>query len=114
MSTQVFSHTDLATDSERFYNSILGLLDDPDEKGEVNQLMVWWNWCVICEILDSLLMKGTVKYFRYTQMLNVSPPKTARSPGFAKNVRSTRRGKQVQLMDPSDMIFGAYILYLYM
>ena len=43
-SAQVFSHTDLTTDSKRFYNSILELLDDPDEKGEVNQLMMWWNW----------------------------------------------------------------------
>ncbi|KAG6376631.1 hypothetical protein JVT61DRAFT_1615 [Boletus reticuloceps] len=30
-SAQVFSHTDLLTDSEQFYNSILELLDDPDE-----------------------------------------------------------------------------------
>ncbi|KAL4077988.1 hypothetical protein J3A83DRAFT_4186238 [Scleroderma citrinum] len=40
---QVFSHTDLMMDSECFYNSILELLNDPDEKGEVNQLMAWWN-----------------------------------------------------------------------
>ncbi|KIJ12184.1 hypothetical protein PAXINDRAFT_83251, partial [Paxillus involutus ATCC 200175] len=42
--TQVFSRTDLITDSERFYNSILELLEDPDERDEVEQLMVWWNW----------------------------------------------------------------------
>ena len=42
-SAQVFSRTDLITDSERFYNSILELLDDPEEKGEVDQLMAWWN-----------------------------------------------------------------------
>ena len=41
MSAQVFSHTDQVTDSERFYNSILELLDDADEKGEVNQLIAW-------------------------------------------------------------------------
>ena len=40
---QVFSWTDLVMDSERFYNSILELLDDPEEIEEVNQLMVWWN-----------------------------------------------------------------------
>jgi hypothetical protein len=42
-SSPVFSRTDLATDSERFYNSILDLFDDPDEKEEVNNLVVWWN-----------------------------------------------------------------------
>ena len=43
MSTQTFSRTDLVTDSERFYNSVLELLEDPDEKDEVDQLMGWWN-----------------------------------------------------------------------
>ncbi|KAG9315647.1 hypothetical protein JVU11DRAFT_3292 [Chiua virens] len=42
-SAQVFSRTDLVTDSERFYNSILELLFDPDEKEEVDQLLLWWN-----------------------------------------------------------------------
>ena len=40
---QVFSCTDLVTDSEHFYTSILELLDDPEEKSEVDQLMAWWN-----------------------------------------------------------------------
>ena len=104
MSTQVFSRTDLATDSERFYNSILELLDDPDEKGEVNQLMAWWNRCVICETTDLLLIKGTDKYFRYILTSNASRPKTVLFPGFARSVRSTKRGKQARLMDPSDVI----------
>ncbi|KAG9313214.1 hypothetical protein JVU11DRAFT_6673 [Chiua virens] len=43
MSAQVFSRTDLVTDSEHFYNSILELLFDPDEKEEVDQLLLWWN-----------------------------------------------------------------------
>ncbi|KAI5999900.1 hypothetical protein EDD15DRAFT_2193413 [Pisolithus albus] len=42
-SAQVFSHTDLITDSERFYSSIMELLDDPDESDEVDQLITWWN-----------------------------------------------------------------------
>ena len=42
-SAQIFSQTDLVTDSERFYTSIVELLDDPDEKEEVDQLMTWWN-----------------------------------------------------------------------
>jgi hypothetical protein len=39
MVAQVFSRTDLTTDSERFYNSIIKLLQDPDEKDEVEQLL---------------------------------------------------------------------------
>ena len=42
-SSPVFSRTDTATDSERFYNSILDLFDDVDEQEEVNDLLVWWN-----------------------------------------------------------------------
>ncbi|KAI6022311.1 hypothetical protein BKA83DRAFT_4493581 [Pisolithus microcarpus] len=42
-STQVFSWTDLVTDSEQFYISILELLEDLDEADEVDQLMGWWN-----------------------------------------------------------------------
>ncbi|KIM57880.1 hypothetical protein SCLCIDRAFT_129522, partial [Scleroderma citrinum Foug A] len=42
-STQVFSCTDHVTDSKCFYNTILKLLEDPEEKDEVNQLMTWWN-----------------------------------------------------------------------
>ena len=43
MSTQTFSQTDLAMDSEQFYNSVLELLEDPDKKDKVDQLMGWWN-----------------------------------------------------------------------
>ncbi|KAF8835193.1 hypothetical protein BDN67DRAFT_984789 [Paxillus ammoniavirescens] len=42
-SAQVFSRTDLVTDSKHFYTSILDLLNDPEEKEEVDQLLVWWN-----------------------------------------------------------------------
>lgn len=42
-SSPVFSRTDTATDSERFYNSVLDLFDDVDEQEEVNELVVWWN-----------------------------------------------------------------------
>ena len=44
-SSPVFSRSDTATDSERFYNSVLDLFGDPDEQGEVNDLLVWWNRC---------------------------------------------------------------------
>jgi hypothetical protein len=43
MSSPVFSRTDTITDSEKFYNTILDLLDDPDEKKEVDDLITWWN-----------------------------------------------------------------------
>ncbi|KJA13589.1 hypothetical protein HYPSUDRAFT_151445 [Hypholoma sublateritium FD-334 SS-4] len=42
-SSSVFSRTDTSTDSERFYNSLLELLADPEEIDEVNTLLVWWN-----------------------------------------------------------------------
>ncbi|KAG1898245.1 uncharacterized protein F5891DRAFT_1129640 [Suillus fuscotomentosus] len=42
-SSPVFSHTDMVTDSERFYNSILEVFEDLDEKQEVDDLVVWWN-----------------------------------------------------------------------
>ncbi|KAL4065286.1 hypothetical protein J3A83DRAFT_4360544 [Scleroderma citrinum] len=43
MSSPVFSHMDTVTDSEWFYNSLLELFEDPDEKQEVDELLVWWN-----------------------------------------------------------------------
>jgi uncharacterized protein HemY len=33
----------MVTDSETFYMSILGLLEDPEEREEVNGLLTWWN-----------------------------------------------------------------------
>jgi hypothetical protein len=31
------------TDSETFYNSVLDLLEDVDEKEEVQEILTWWN-----------------------------------------------------------------------
>jgi hypothetical protein len=31
------------TDSEWFYTSVIGLLEDPEENDEVKGLLVWWN-----------------------------------------------------------------------
>jgi hypothetical protein len=42
-SSPVFSRSDTATDSERFYSSIAGLFSDPEEQEEVNDLLTWWN-----------------------------------------------------------------------
>jgi hypothetical protein len=44
-SSSVFSRTDTSTDSERFYNSVLELFDDIEEREEVEELLVWWNRC---------------------------------------------------------------------
>jgi len=42
-SSPVFCRTDTVTDSERFYNTVLDLLEDIDEAEEVNDLITWWN-----------------------------------------------------------------------
>ncbi|KAH6911914.1 hypothetical protein BKA70DRAFT_1422633 [Coprinopsis sp. MPI-PUGE-AT-0042] len=43
LSSPVFSRTDLATDSESFYASIITLLEDPEEREEVHLLLAWWD-----------------------------------------------------------------------
>ncbi|KAG1823252.1 hypothetical protein DFJ58DRAFT_720072 [Suillus subalutaceus] len=48
-SLSVFSQTDTVTDSENFYNSILDLLEDPNESEEVVDLMMWWTQRSISE-----------------------------------------------------------------
>jgi len=42
-SSPVFSRTDTVTDSERFYNTVLDLFEDIEERQEVNDLHTWWN-----------------------------------------------------------------------
>ncbi|TFK27541.1 hypothetical protein FA15DRAFT_560127, partial [Coprinopsis marcescibilis] len=42
-SASVFSRTDRETDSETFYTSLLELLEDPEEKKEIKELLDWWN-----------------------------------------------------------------------
>ncbi|KAI0312028.1 hypothetical protein OF83DRAFT_1067881 [Amylostereum chailletii] len=42
-SANTFSRTDSMTDSERFYHSVLDLLEDPEEREEVQALLAWWN-----------------------------------------------------------------------
>jgi hypothetical protein len=43
-------------DSERFYNTILELLEDVEEKEEVHELLVWWNRCVTVRTFPGLLL----------------------------------------------------------
>ncbi|KAG1842189.1 hypothetical protein DFJ58DRAFT_666086 [Suillus subalutaceus] len=42
-SSSVFSQTNMTTDSETFYHSLLDLLEDPEESKEVDELLTWWN-----------------------------------------------------------------------
>jgi hypothetical protein len=42
-SAAAFSRTDTTTDSERFFNTVLDLLEDEEERDEVNDLLTWWN-----------------------------------------------------------------------
>ena len=46
-SSPVFSRTDTITDSERFYNTVLDLFEDVEEREEVNDLQTWWNQLVL-------------------------------------------------------------------
>ena len=42
-SASTFSRTDTVTDSERFYTSLLYMLEDERESCEVELLIAWWN-----------------------------------------------------------------------
>ncbi|KAG0701027.1 hypothetical protein DFH29DRAFT_982880 [Suillus ampliporus] len=42
-SSSVFSKTDMATDLETFYHSLLDLLEDTNKSKEVDELLMWWN-----------------------------------------------------------------------
>ena len=44
-SSPVFSRTDTVTDSEFFYNLVVDLLEDENEREEVSDLLKWWNRC---------------------------------------------------------------------
>ncbi|KAF8226158.1 hypothetical protein L208DRAFT_1303342, partial [Tricholoma matsutake] len=48
-SSLVFCQPDTMMDSEQFYKSVLGFLDDPEEKDEVDDLLNWWN----CQVFPS-------------------------------------------------------------
>ncbi|KAH6869037.1 hypothetical protein BKA70DRAFT_1023040, partial [Coprinopsis sp. MPI-PUGE-AT-0042] len=42
-SSPTFSRTDLITDSERFYSSVIHAFSDPREKANVEALLAWWD-----------------------------------------------------------------------
>ncbi|KZP06421.1 hypothetical protein FIBSPDRAFT_966463 [Athelia psychrophila] len=53
-SASVFARTDTITDSERFYHSILELLNDPEEAKEVGELLSWWDGQVFASFAKPL------------------------------------------------------------
>jgi len=53
-SSPVFSRSDTVTDSEGFYNSVLQLLEEPDEQEEVQDLLMWWNRSIFPDYLSGL------------------------------------------------------------
>jgi hypothetical protein len=85
-SSPIFSRTDLITDSERFYNSVLDLFEDIDEKAEVDELLTWWNRSVFSTLfLKALLSEcgswSTVRSFRRTHQGGLPSPKIVLSLG---------------------------------
>ncbi|KAF8219237.1 hypothetical protein L208DRAFT_1342013 [Tricholoma matsutake] len=42
-SSSVFCRSDTLTDSERFYESVLDFLDDPEEQDKVADLLNWYH-----------------------------------------------------------------------
>ncbi|KAM6493885.1 hypothetical protein JOM56_010246 [Amanita muscaria] len=52
-SSSVFCRSDTSTDSERFYESVLDFLNDPEEKDEVADLLNWWN----CQVFPSYVTR---------------------------------------------------------
>ena len=74
---QVFSRTDLVTNSECFYTSILDLLDDPDEKDEVDQLLMWWNRYVLIMNVVPVLMTVFRQIFLLYADLEQAPLKNS-------------------------------------
>lgn len=55
-SSSVFCRSDTTTDSERFYDTIVEFLDDPEEREEVNNLLMWWN----CQVFPSFVTRERV------------------------------------------------------
>ncbi|EGO28216.1 hypothetical protein SERLADRAFT_434090 [Serpula lacrymans var. lacrymans S7.9] len=62
LAQSVFSRTDTITDSEGFFNSILGLLQDPNEIEEDNDLLAWWNHLAL-DVLKNLPQGGKLSWF---------------------------------------------------
>lgn len=79
------------TDSERFYNSILDLLDDPEEKDEVDQLLMWWNRYDSVGLIEHLIAFIVGKCSLFTWRTSVCHLKTALSRGFDKSAQGTMR-----------------------
>lgn len=80
----MFSRTDTVTNSETFYHSLLDLLEDPDEHGEVTGLLLWWNRYFAYFLKCSNIYRNLVRYFPlHLLQKDVSKP-TVLSLKFAK------------------------------
>ena len=51
-SSPIFSRTDTARTSERFYNTILELSELTEEREEINELLTWWNQFVFYHLFS--------------------------------------------------------------
>jgi hypothetical protein len=91
-SSPVFSRMDTVTDSERFYNSILDLFEDADEKEEVDNLLMWWNRYVptLAFVADTLLsvLHGLDRCFPAIRQCGVRYVKIVLWLGSRRNVPS--------------------------
>jgi hypothetical protein len=80
-SSSVFSRTDTTTDSERFYGSVLQLFDDPEEKAEVDDLLVWWNRYAFAMFFDLAL---TILHSQIFPNYSSAQKPAAKNSAFAK------------------------------
>jgi hypothetical protein len=85
----VFSRSDTATDSERFYDSVLDLFEDIEEREEVEDLMIWWNRFVfpLKLMVRELTTSELAIYSQITHVLNDRRQKTARLQGSRRRER---------------------------
>lgn len=104
-SSSVFCRSDTSTDSERFYNSVLDFLDDPNEKDDVDALIDWWNWYV-CSI--RLFACATL-----TRCSRVFPSYVTRDRGVSKHsalarLKEKRAAKRAALGDVTGESINTY------
>jgi len=94
----LFSCTDHVTDSERFYNSILELLEDLEERDEVDQLMAWWNRYVVYYLWESMLMNICRQVFPlYTEVEQLPSQNSVLARIRQKCVEHRERGQSVEI-----------------
>lgn len=76
-SASVFSRTDTVTDTERFYHVCLNVLSDVEEKKEVDELVEWWNRCVV--ITDLSYHRKLTSLMLASRIFPTAAPATSRN-----------------------------------